>query len=204
MSKTFIYMFKTTVVCIHPVFLWFPTWSLFAPIQFFWLPVWGLARQAVCRGSHSVQMRAPSPLAASQHFHLLCRERQTYPLNMSPNLLSGIFKARTSSPWEKQPCLSTHKEEFYSFPCLKPIHLNCPVGYVFVADLTWAIPACINYYRINLACARAATPPTNVWIMQCEYINSWQVVLIWAPVCNPWQANKTHFKATPHGNSRVV
>lgn len=169
------------------------------PDPAFWLPACGLARQAVRHGSGLVRMRAPSPLATSQPFHLLWREKETYPLNMSPNGLSGIFKARTCL-WEKKPRSSTHKEEFYLFPCLKHIHVNCPVGYGFVAELTWAIPVCINYYRINLACARAATPPTNVWIMQCKYISSWRVVLTWAPVCNPWQANKTCCKATPHGN----
>lgn len=109
--------------------------GLFALIQLFWLPTCRLTRQAENHGSGSARMRAPSPLAASQPFHLLRREKQTYPLNIPPSHLSSIFKARTSL-WEKKPHSSTHKKKFYSLPCLKPVHVNCPVGYVFVAELT--------------------------------------------------------------------
>lgn len=157
-------------------------------------------------GCWRVAMRPPFSLAASQPsqpFHLAEGKSRHIPL-AHPHPLTSIFKARTSFPWEKEPLFSTCEEEFYSFPCLKHVHVNCPLGYVFVAELTWAIPACINYYRINLACVRAAAPPTNVWIMQCKYINSWRAVLTWAQVCNPWQANKAHGKATPHGNQGEV
>lgn len=116
-------------------------------------------------------------------FPLLLQGKADFPQS---DPLSRYFKTGASSPWGEK-----------SVSLLKHIHVNCPVGYIFIAELTWAIPTCINYYGINLACVRVATPQTHVWVMLCKYISSWWVVLTWTPVCNPQQLIKFCFK---HGN----